>query len=618
MFGASALRQPLYTRTTVPKDWSLVGAASETNVVSFVLALQQQNLDILKKLATDVSNPKSLSYQEYMSIADISKIVSPSKDVQDSVIASLISYGVNPKDIINRGDAIDVRTSVEVASKFFDTKFFNFVHTEGKRQVVRANGAYSVPESIQAVVKMAAGISTFPIPHLSARKHFKDTVKHNLRTAATVAAPTTDSDYYFVPQSVYQLYDYKEETFSSALSTSHGVIQFEAQYYDDTDLTAYATGTGVPVVNPVAATTVGVNFPSSPGVEAQLDVEAMGTSNNEGTMWFWIEGGTGWMYTFTSHFYATEVVPQVISISYAWSELDNCQAGIGGDDCAALGVDSETYVAMVNTEFQKIALRGISVLVASGDSGANGRTNGFCDYSTSAILRPDFPASSPWVTSVGGTELVNMTPLENPPAICTGLSLQCAGTGTEVAVSISRSYFASGGGFSWYAEQPIWQADVVNAYLAQNATSGALPPSTFFNGAGRAFPDVSAMGHNFLMDIYGISEGVGGTSVASPLLGGFVSLLNQVSIKMTGTTLGFINPFLYQMYADEPSIFNDVVVGDNICTEYGCQPSCQGFKAATGWDAVTGLGSMRYKATERYVKKMLAASIAAKAAAKKV
>ncbi len=67
-------------------------------------------------------------------------------------------------------------------------------------------------------------------------------------------------------------------------------------------------------------------------------------------------------------------------------------------------MDSHGFVSRVNAEFQKIGLRGVSIFVASGDSGANGRTDGDCSGPT---LLPDYPASSPYITSVGATEVHN-------------------------------------------------------------------------------------------------------------------------------------------------------------------------------------------------------------------
>jgi tripeptidyl-peptidase-1 len=100
-------------------------------------------------------------------------------------------------------------------------------------------------------------------------------------------------------------------------------------------------------------------------------------------------------------------------------------------------------------------------------------------------------------------------------------------------------------------------------------------------------------------------EPVGGTSVSSPTFAGLVSLLNQAALRHSGKTLGFLNPLLYHMYASDPSIFFDIVVGDNKCTEQGCDPACQGFSATPGWDAVTGLGSLNYEKAEAFILNML-------------
>merc|ERR1712014_251871 len=144
------------------------------------------------------------------------------------------------------------------------------------------------------------------------------------------------------------------------------------------------------------------------------------------------------------------------------------------------GVNSSQYVARVNTEFQKIGLRGVCLMAASGDSGANGRTDGEC---TGTVLHSSFPGSSPYIT--------------------------------EVAVSSQVAGFTSGGGFSTYTPMPSYQKDAVTAYLNSGTT---LPPSTYFNSNNRGYPDVAAMGNNFAVYLseYGGWTTVGGTSASSP------------------------------------------------------------------------------------------------------
>ena len=53
-----------------------------------------------------------------------------------------------------------------------------------------------------------------------------------------------------------------------------------------------------------------------------------------------------------------------------------------------------------NTQFQKAGLRGLSLLVASGDQGVWGRSG-----HSGSVFHPDFPAGSPYITAVGGTQV---------------------------------------------------------------------------------------------------------------------------------------------------------------------------------------------------------------------
>jgi tripeptidyl-peptidase-1 len=304
------------------------------------------------------------------------------------------------------------------------------------------------------------------------------------------------------------------------------------------------------------------------------------------------------MLSFTTEFLAhADPLPFSISISYAWSELDQCGQATTPYDCNTFGVNSEGLVDRTNQNFLRMGLRGTSVMVASGDSGVYGRTDEGCSGKT---FRPDYPACSPYVTSVGGTYDINPTYLPSggsTPAMCAG---QCVSGGSEVAVSFPACSYTSGGGFSNFSPMPDWQANAVKSYF----TSGVvLPPSTFYNATNRGFPDVSAQGHNIV--IYADaknSELVSGTSAASPAFSGIVSMLNDVSLTKSGKSLGFLNPLLYMM---PPAAFTDVTQGDNRCTEEGCSPSCKGFNAFKGWDPVTGLGTPNYGKMVEALEKIL-------------
>jgi len=329
-----------------------------------------------------------------------------------------------------------------------------------------------------------------------------------------------------------------------------------------------------------------------------LDIEYILGVGHNAESWFWIEKTGIWLYGFAIHFFATPGVPLVASISYGWNEEAQCLNGIGSEECQQLGVDSKGYVARVNTEFQKIGLRGVSLLSASGDSGANGRTDPYCNEDH---LNPPFPGASPFITTVGGTMITDASGesnLSNPPPGCN--NLHCASGGDEVAVSYQQARYASGGGFSLVAPQPTYQTDAVSKYLNSGVK---LPPASYYNAQGRGFPDVAALGSAILI-YQNVIEKVGGTSASCPIFAGIVALLNDYVNTKTGKPLGFLNPLLYKMAAERPTAFHDIILGDNICTEGGCNANCKGFVATAGWDPVTGLGSPVYPEMLAYVQKL--------------
>jgi len=339
-------------------------------------------------------------------------------------------------------------------------------------------------------------------------------------------------------------------------------------------------------------------------VESMLDIEWIAATGAGAQQWFWIENATTWLYGFAVHFINTPQIPMVASMSYAWNEEMQCENGIGSWECNKLGVNSTQYVARVNVEFMKVGLRGVSLFAASGDSGANGRTDGGCSENH---FNPPYPAASPYVTAVGATQVFDTTfELQNPPPVCANDGWEaewwCGGSANEVAVSYTQAEFASGGGFSYVAAMPTWQKSAVSAWLSSSAAQKT--PASYYNANGRAFPDMAALGSAILIWVEGEFAPVGGTSCATPMVAGIISLLNDYAVTKTGKSLGPMNPLLYQMAANHPAAFTDITVGDNTCTEDGCN-SCNGFYCSTGWDPVTGLGTPVYTEMLNYLKTVI-------------
>ena len=154
--------------------------------------------------------------------------------------------------------------------------------------------------------------------------------------------------------------------------------------------------------------------------------------------------------------------------------------------------------------------------------------------------------------------------------------------------------FASGGGFSNYtmrAKEAKWQQEAVAAYLSRQS---GLPPAGWFNEAGRATPDIAAFAHNHaVVSTPTSAAGPGsGTSAACPTAAALIGLANAARHRAGKPPLGPLNPLLYSLYASHPQAFTDITEGSNAWPPLGSE-GAYGFTATAGWDAVTGLGSLR-------------------------
>ena len=212
-----------------------------------------------------------------------------------------------------------------------------------------------------------------------------------------------------------------------------------------------------------------------------------------------------------------------------------------------------------NAEFAKIGLKGHTILTASGDAGT-----GKQGFFSCKKFDPTWPASSPYVTSVGGTYLDETTNTE-------------------------MGWKDSGGGFSAIFGRPKYQTEAVKGYMNSGTT---LPSSALYNASGRATPDVSALATNYRLLTASSWGCLSGTSAATPVFAGLISLINDQLVAKGKPTVGFINPALYQ-YKSE-SIGFDVVNGNN--KAQGCKT---GFNAVKGYDPITGRGTPDYKILEK-------------------
>lgn len=204
------------------------------------------------------------------------------------------------------------------------------------------------------------------------------------------------------------------------------------------------------------------------------------------------------------------------------------------------------FIKPYNDILEQAAAEGIGVYFSSGDNGDETQTMG---YRTA-----DWPASSPWVTAVGGTSL-GVGSSNN--------YLWETYWGTDKYSLVNGAWnplgwwYAAGGGTSRIFGEPSYQSGIADAFAG------------YFGGNGRVVPDVSMVGdpttgilmgqtQQFPNGTYYDEFREGGTSLSSPLFAGVMALADQAA----GHPHGFANPALYALYGT--AAFRDIAPSKSI------------------------------------------------------
>ena len=353
--------------------------------------------------------------------------------------------------------------------------------------------------------------------------------------------------------------------------------------------------------------------------ESDLDVEWSGSTAPGATIDFVYTGGNQNYGVFDAYAYAVDQkIGNVISLSYG-----SCETQLDQSEFTSLEAVGEQATS-----------QGQTVVSASGDSGATacygytGTTDGGTPWTSSMqdALAVNYPASSAYVTGVGGTAITTAddevgtywgaagnsgisltTALSYIPEVAWNDDLFTITQLSQQGINCVTDYqclSASGGGVSALTTRPSWQTGVPG-----------IPSGTM-----RAVPDVALYASpNYPGYLYCTSdqsdwvqgqEGscgdgqfydpeseyftiAGGTSFAAPIFAGELAILNQAKGYTTGQ--GLVNTQLYMLAANSTTYgtaFHDVTSGNNECTGSSSCPSGNGYSAGTGYDLVTGLGSL--------------------------
>jgi tripeptidyl-peptidase-1 len=216
-----------------------------------------------------------------------------------------------------------------------------------------------------------------------------------------------------------------------------------------------------------------------------------------------------------------------------------------------------SYMQRQCYEVMKLALQGVTVVESSGDNGVGGRkydAHSGCLGPNKDVFSPRTMSNCPYVLSVGATTLTTAVKPGRPSAARAAESSQ---SNAKKFVEKAPTYFASGGGFSNVFATPAWQSRHVLNYLVtsnasswgyigggQNFSHVGAEPGKLFNMAGRGYPDVSAIGDNYLVYLQGSGTKLSGTSVAVPIWASMLNLINEERLARGKRTVGFVHQVL--------------------------------------------------------------------------
>ncbi|KAF8136820.1 peptidase S8/S53 domain-containing protein [Mycena galopus ATCC 62051] len=598
------------------------------------IALAQPNLAHGHDLLMEISHPDSPRYGQHLTHAEITEIFAPANDAINTVHEWLRGFDVPAERITLSRDRtrIEVNSFVGEIEDLLHAEYHAYEHWDTGRVTI-ASEEYHLPAHIRDHIEFVTPgttpfgggsrwTATAPIPASCSAGCAKPVARiiNDIKNK-----PLEYCDKYITPPCIKGgwraaecpahflihvpgMYNITDNTLPPNAANRLSIFEF-GDFYSSASLTQFFAAFG------------GLQYPEyirvdcarnpkeagalRDGTESDLDLQIRSeaklyqsdddayTLDRNTSEW----DGAGFINNFLNYLDA-DYCESITDVEEAQDPQYPHNTTLGWKNKVQCGVDKASYVISISygeqeddlpvvyqqrqcTEFMKL---GISIVVASGDSGVaaratdDGNANG-CLGDDAKVFNPDYPATCPYVTSVGATHLPSG-----------------ASYASDVEVAVTN--FPSDGGFSNIYAIPSYQADAIATYLNDHtpkySSYTSLPSpiysapyssaSGIYNSNGRGYPDLSAVGDNIVIFSDETPTLVGGTSASAPVFASILTRINEVLLNKGKKPVGFVNPTLYK----NPQAFHDMTTGSN--------PGCgtDGFSAAKGWDPVTGLGTPNF------------------------
>jgi len=525
----------------IPATYSIVPVTINT---TFDVALAQPNKQALNDFIASLSDPASPNYRHYLTTQQFAQRFGATDTTVQAVSTYMKSFGLSITSLSAGHVLLHVSGSTNNIAHAFEANVVTVRSSLGDLGAQFTNHA-TLPQNIAQQIQGIYGLSTVApktshLLHASASATSAPSTCSSAQAGASSSSTTPNSLGGYTLQQQASLYGFSGAYANGNVGTGQTIGVYELGAYNPADLNVFFNCYGLSPS--ITNTNISGGATGGYSDEATLDIEEAAALAPGAKIQVYTgpnsSSGSGPLDVYQA--IADDNTATVVTTSWGDCEVD-----------PANNPSTEQVI------FQQMAAQGQTVLSAAGDNGSSD-----CHGITTNAPAVDDPSSQPFVTSVGGLSVNNISPLNQTVWNSNG------GGG--------------GGGVSQVWSRPTWQK-----------TTGATASQSM-----RMVPDLSVMADpntGFIQYFTGSNSGVvvchrncssgwssiGGTSIGSPLM----SALVAVAAQACGVSrLGFINPALYQMSAAGVG-FIDVTTGSNDLFSTGS------YSAGTGYDLASGLGS---------------------------
>jgi subtilase family serine protease len=596
----STLENSLHPLAQAQFDAGRMAADTRLNGISIVFNRSAAQEADLKALIAAQQNPASPLYHEWLNPDEFAARFGMAGADLSKVESWLEQQGFSIDSVARSKNGIHFSGTARQVEQAFSTEM-HYYKVNGAEHFAPST-ALSVPSGFAAAVLGIKNLDDFrPTAHVVLRKNMHP--KTNFTGAGSTNA--SNETIFFAPGDIKTAYDITPLYNASVTGSGQSITIVGQSSVVTADLEAFQNAAGLTVKDPSEYLVAGSGtsaVSSGDEAESDLDLEWSNAIAPGATINFVYVGNNQAYSAFDSIQYAIDnQIGTIISSSYGV-----CEAALDGET--------------LESSFEQGTAQGQTFMAAAGDDGSTDcyGTSGLTTTQQEA-LAVDYPASSVYVTGMGGTEISNA----NSSYSTVGDGYWEANSGTTDIINSVLQYIpemvwnddtpncgqtnclsASGGGASTLFTKPTWQAGVagIPSDGKRDVPDLALYGSPNFPGYLFCSSDTSAWSSGqvssctsgFEDSSTGDLTAAGGTSFDAPIFSGIVALINQKQNYTTGQ--GLINPTLYTLASNSAtyaSAFHDITSGNNDCEAGSANcANTDGFSAGVGYDQVSGLGSV--------------------------